>query len=622
MCVLSAITPQVSSNEKPPRPLSGLDKSKWNKNTVKENAEVELSPLKNATAKVVNQSSEKSPQRHALQRRPRSPVSLLESDAAVEGPRTQPVSQATKIKACPKSESLLIATRVQSLRPLKKLPKSHGDYKAAVQTFLHAVENDDLELLKSFSNKSDEDENVLSSEQLSDLPSKSRWEGHDENDYRKQSHDPTSKSTKAPVRALVPTIEPRACAAKSTQMQQSSPLDPSNSSEIVSFAARRERQHVKQDHCFEGSLTSSADAPVVTSPVMDNRDFEHNRGTPEQHDSRCGSRERPRSPEQEALNRSATSQSQCKHVQDACHYRRACEPVSSMKNVSFETRFRSQTTPEKDSKTLSFGESLVGKTIEVRSASKRNSSFSMNESAGSGTWVRLLSQENAEDSDEEEDEDAFAYTARIKEEALSQRHPWRRDSIIRQVNSFDGDFSVRSSFEDGQPCQCASSVFSGRDELVEFYLPLMGMACVCGARSNSPGLRNPEEPTSLENILRPWQTEYLASFGIYRGDQLVKAYHRSGSALARALRRYRKKHGMTPFRTKSCGMALSIWAKTSKAFVRSIRKQLTTGISEGIKMPNTLYILSSFLDNIPMDGSNSLRIGMPTSFVSSEECSL
>jgi hypothetical protein len=140
--------------------------------------------------------------------------------------------------------------------------------------------------------------------------------------------------------------------------------------------------------------------------------------------------------------------------------------------------------------------------------------------------------------------------------------------------------------------------------LVDFFLPLMGMACTCGPRQQV--LENPEEPTALENILRPWQVDFLGAFGICRGDQLVKAQHRSGKALATALRQYRRKQDMAPFRTKSCAMAIQIWAKTAKAFVRSIRQQLLTGTSD-LKLPNTLYILSSFLEKMPgeIDGTDT-----------------
>ena len=180
-----------------------------------------------------------------------------------------------------------------------------------------------------------------------------------------------------------------------------------------------------------------------------------------------------------------------------------------------------------------------------------------------------------------------------KKSTWREDRPWREDVVKRRVSGFS-DCSVVSSTDDG-PCQCSSSVFSGNDELVEFFLPQMGMACNCGKRPM--GLQTPEEPTSLENILRPWQVRFLAAFGIHRGDQLVKAHHRSAKALANALRQYRRKHGMTPFRTKSCGMALQIWSKTCKAYVRSIRKQLTNGTND-LKVPNTLYIISSFLEKM------------------------
>ena len=166
--------------------------------------------------------------------------------------------------------------------------------------------------------------------------------------------------------------------------------------------------------------------------------------------------------------------------------------------------------------------------------------------------------------------------------------PWQTDMVIQRVKSF-GERSVQHTSR----CQCSNSVFSGKDELVEFFLPLMGMACTCGKRPE-PTFSNERDPTALENILRPWQVKFLAAFGIYRGDQLVKAHHRSAPALANALRQYRRDQGMTPFRTKSCNTALKIWAKTAKAFTRSIRQQ--SGGS--LKVPNTLYILSGFLEQM------------------------
>jgi hypothetical protein len=160
--------------------------------------------------------------------------------------------------------------------------------------------------------------------------------------------------------------------------------------------------------------------------------------------------------------------------------------------------------------------------------------------------------------------------------------------------------------EGNATCNCSKSVFSGNDELIEFFLPRLGMACTCSKGLQS--LNYPSEPESLANILRPWQVAYLGDFGIHRGDQLVKAHHRSADALASAMRQYRRDHGLTPFRTKSCGMALSIWAKTAKTYIRSVRKQTTAHGEVAWNLPNTLYILSSFLEKNP---GNSGRLSSP-----------
>jgi hypothetical protein len=144
--------------------------------------------------------------------------------------------------------------------------------------------------------------------------------------------------------------------------------------------------------------------------------------------------------------------------------------------------------------------------------------------------------------------------------------------VVRNLAAFSGS----NQMDDKDPrCECSKSVFSGNDDLISFFLPQMGMACTCGHQSQ--GLINPDDPTCIENVLRPWQCEFLKSFGIYRGEELVKARHRSADILARGLRQWRKKNDMVPFKTSACGMALNIWAKTCKAYVRSIRKQILDG---------------------------------------------
>jgi len=45
-------------------------------------------------------------------------------------------------------------------------------------------------------------------------------------------------------------------------------------------------------------------------------------------------------------------------------------------------------------------------------------------------------------------------------------------------------------------------------------------------------------------------------------------------------------------------MALQIWSNTCKAYVRSIRKQIIAGANP-IERPNTLSVLSTFLEKMP-----------------------
>lgn len=159
---------------------------------------------------------------------------------------------------------------------------------------------------------------------------------------------------------------------------------------------------------------------------------------------------------------------------------------------------------------------------------------------------------------------------------------------------------VSSSREDPTEithCVCTKSVFSGNDDLASFFLPQLGMACSCGIQNR--GLINPEDPTALENVLRPWQVEFLENFGIHRGEQLVKARHRSGGIMAKALRKWRKNKGMLPFKTSSCGMAIDIWAKACKAHVRSVRKQMACGKQHFEREPNVAQEFLHFLNDLP-----------------------
>ena len=94
--------------------------------------------------------------------------------------------------------------------------------------------------------------------------------------------------------------------------------------------------------------------------------------------------------------------------------------------------------------------------------------------------------------------------------------PWNKDLIARHG----------TATANHKVCNCDRSLamFSDKDEMVEFFLPLVTVTCHC---RKTQQLVNAENPVSLENILRPWQIQFLKNFGIVQGDQLVKAHHRS-----------------------------------------------------------------------------------------------
>ena len=65
------------------------------------------------------------------------------------------------------------------------------------------------------------------------------------------------------------------------------------------------------------------------------------------------------------------------------------------------------------------------------------------------------------------------------------------------------------------------------------------------------------------------------------------------------MRQWRQKEGMIPFKTSSCMMAIDIWAKTCKAYVRSVRQEKgNEGKNLKKGLPDALGSnLSNFLNN-------------------------
>jgi hypothetical protein len=144
---------------------------------------------------------------------------------------------------------------------------------------------------------------------------------------------------------------------------------------------------------------------------------------------------------------------------------------------------------------------------------------------------------------------------------------------------------------DADTCACQNSLFSGNTEHAEFYLPKLGMACTCGKHKQETATLDGVDPTSLTNILRPWQVKFLKSLEIVNGVDLVHAYNQRGGELSKAMRKWRREQKLPSVKTKSCHIALHIWSRTCKAVVRSVRKQKAEG-AKIFKRPDFLEIPS------------------------------
>ena len=160
-------------------------------------------------------------------------------------------------------------------------------------------------------------------------------------------------------------------------------------------------------------------------------------------------------------------------------------------------------------------------------------------------------------------------------------------------------------------CDCSRSAFSGNEDLISFFLPQMGMACNFSHNKRKNKLVNPDDPTALENILRPWQVNFLKSFDIHRGEEFVKARRQSPSILSRGLRQWRKKNDMISFKTTSCATALQIWSKVCKSYVRSIRRQTLAeqkNIQVGPADATLVHEMTQFLNSLPTAPKRRYRV--------------
>lgn len=115
--------------------------------------------------------------------------------------------------------------------------------------------------------------------------------------------------------------------------------------------------------------------------------------------------------------------------------------------------------------------------------------------------------------------------------------------------------------------------FKETPEDMEFYLPMVNLD---GSPTNADNRHNnPEndtrkkDPTAIENVLRPWQVEFLESVQITSSSQLVFASKYKSKEIAKAMVKWRTERKMKHMRSKACAVALHIWTRTIEAKIRS-----------------------------------------------------
>ena len=170
-----------------------------------------------------------------------------------------------------------------------------------------------------------------------------------------------------------------------------------------------------------------------------------------------------------------------------------------------------------------------------------------------------------------------------------------------------GDANVISNMDDVTSLvssSCHTTGFSVQStQHTEFFLPNLSSAAPY-ERDN----RNiiDEDDTSihnLKNILRPWQCEFLSTLGIYTTKDFV-AIHKKDQhqgSLAKKMRSWRRQQNLPAVRTRSCAVALLIWARTCKAVDRFILKQVEAG--------NAIPRRPDFLEVGPSASMSSLGFG-------------
>jgi hypothetical protein len=165
----------------------------------------------------------------------------------------------------------------------------------------------------------------------------------------------------------------------------------------------------------------------------------------------------------------------------------------------------------------------------------------------------------------------------------------------------------------GCTCTRAPSTFSANPDQVEFYLPKLRLTCsYCRPKDPSaPSSSNEQEedlgedPLALSNILREWQVQFLSYMGIHHAMVLVQANARQSGVLAKHMRRWRRKQKLLSVKTKSCMLALHIWARACQTIVRAIQTRRAT--STGMVTGGPKQLMPSFLE-LPLDSSDNRSV--------------
>jgi hypothetical protein len=142
-------------------------------------------------------------------------------------------------------------------------------------------------------------------------------------------------------------------------------------------------------------------------------------------------------------------------------------------------------------------------------------------------------------------------------------------------------------------CTCEDEMFEGQADLVEFYLPKLGICCKCG---NGPKSSPIIDGTALVCILRPWQVAFLASIEIFDSIDFIHAFKERSGTISKQMRRWRRANSMLAVKTKSCMIALHIWYRTATSVLRSMREQHARGI-ERPEIPDFLRISIAHADS-------------------------